>query len=74
MLVTVSLIGGLWTCTVVVSLVKEHDGSSMMKDNSVVAENIGIMIGLDGTRWSFVCGYDSPKVEVDVEAWSDSSS
>ena len=41
----------------------------MVKDNSVANENGGIiMIGLDGTRLPFVCGYDSPEVEVDVEA------
>ena len=70
MLVTASLS----TCTFVISPVREHDGSSMVKDNSVIAENSGIMIGLDGTRLPFVCGYDSPEVKVDVEAWSDSSS
>ena len=40
----------------------------MVKDNLVVAENGGIMIGLDGTRQPFFCGYDSPEDKVDVEA------
>ena len=66
--VTVSLDNVLCTRTVVVFPAKGHDGSSMMKDDTAVHEYSRIIIRLYGETLPFVFVYDSPKVEVDVEA------